>query len=223
MRIRILRTIPALAAALLVGIVIGCGGGDTGQETTQESAESANPTLEAAVQKAEIGKRAPDFVLTDLDGRQHRLSDYKGRVVVLEWFNPDCPFVQRHHRPPDAMAALAEKYAAEGVVWLAVNSTHSMDREASRRARAEGGLPYPVLVDQDGAVGRAYGARTTPHMFVIDGAGEIVYAGAIDSDPRGGAPEVRNYVDAALGDLLAGRPVAEPETKPYGCSVKYAK
>jgi peroxiredoxin len=119
------------------------------------------------------------------------------------------------------MAALAEMYAADGVVWLAVNSTHYMDPEASRRARAEWELPYPVLVDQDGAVGRAYGAKATPHMFVIDGAGEIVYAGAIDSDPRGGTPEVRNYVDAALADLLAGRPVAVPETQPYGCSVKY--
>jgi|GEM_PF-142332 len=173
--------------------------------------------------RKELPTMAPTFTLQTHDGKEVSLADLRGKVVVLEWFNPDCPFVKRHHAKRSTMKDLAGKYAPKGVVWLAVNSTHYMDAAASAKWRAEWKLPYPVLVDQNGAVGRKYKAKTTPHMFVINQIGEIVYEGAIDSDPRGGSKDPTNHVDAALADLLAGRPVGTPQTKPYGCSVKYAQ
>ena len=174
-----------------------------------------------AARAAAVGEAAPAFSLPDPGGRAVSLADYKGQVVVLEWVNPDCPFVQRHYAA-GTMKKLAEAYAGRGVVWLAVNSTHYMDAASNRKWIEKYGLPYPILDDRAGAVGHLYGARTTPHMFVIDKNGKIVYAGAIDSDAGGGADSV-NYVGQALDALLAGKSVATAETKPYGCSVKYAK
>lgn len=171
---------------------------------------------------AAVGKQAPDFTLPDLKGAQVTLSKIEG-VRVLEWVNPDCPFVERHYKA-GTMKKLAADYGAKGVTWLTINSTNYMDAEANRKFAEGYGLSQRILVDQDGKVGHLYGAATTPHMFVIDAAGTIVYAGAIDSDPRGtGGAGVTNYVAAALGELLAGKPVSTPETTPYGCSVKYAK
>ncbi|MFW6133240.1 MAG: redoxin domain-containing protein [Planctomycetota bacterium] len=173
------------------------------------------------------GKRfnplAPTFTLTDQAGEEHTLKDYRGKLVVLEWFNPDCPFIKRHHAKRDTMADLYRKYADEGVVWLAVNSTHYMDRDTTRDWHAKWDMPFDVLIDRDGTVGRKYQARTTPHMFVINRAGEIVYSGAIDDDPRGAAEDPTNYVDKVLADLTSGRPVDQADTRAYGCSVKYAK
>lgn len=165
---------------------------------------------------------APGFVLKDQDGKRVSLAGLKGKVVVLEWFNPDCPFVKRHHVTKSTMVDLAGKYSAKGVVWLAVNSTHYMDVWASKKWRDTWKLPYPVLVDRDGAVGRAFGAKSTPHMFVISPVGRIVYQGAIDDDPPGRKKAPTNYVDLALTALLAAEPVNAPQTKSYGCSVKYA-
>ena len=171
---------------------------------------------------ASVGDSAPDFTLEDLDGKPVTLSKIGG-VRVLEWVNPDCPFVQRHYKA-GTMKKLAADYGAKGVTWLTINSTNYMDAEANRKFAEAYGLSQRILVDQDGKVGHLYGAVTTPHMFVIDGAGTIVYAGAIDSDPRGsGGDTVTNYVAAALDEVLAGKPVTTPETTPYGCSVKYAK
>lgn len=171
---------------------------------------------------ASVGDKAPDFTLPDLTGAQVTLSKIEG-VRVLEWVNPDCPFVQRHYKA-GTMKKLAADYGAKGVTWLTINSTNYMDAEANRKFAEANGLSQRILVDQDGKVGHLYGAATTPHMFVIDGAGAIVYAGAIDSDPRGsGGETVTNYVAAALDEVLAGKPVTTPETTPYGCSVKYAK
>ena len=166
---------------------------------------------------------APDFTLTDQDGKEARLAELRGKIVVLEWINPDCPFVKRHHVKRKTMVELSQKYADKGVVWLAINTTHYMDRAASKKWHTDWKLPYPILIDADGKVGRAYGAKSTPHMFIIDQAGEIVYRGAIDSDPGGKAASPVSYVDVALGELLAGKPVGNPETNPYGCSVKYAE
>lgn len=177
----------------------------------------------AAGSGAAVGSPAPDFTLMDTAGNEVSLSDYAGQVVVLEWLNPDCPFVQRHYKA-GTMKSLATQYGGQGVVWLTINSTNYMDAAANAAFKEANGLPYPILVDQDGTVGHLYGAATTPHMFVIDGSGTLVYIGAIDDDPRGtnDGPDT-NYVAAALDETLAGNTVTTAETKPYGCSVKYKK
>ena len=170
-----------------------------------------------------VGDKAPNFTLTDTAGNKVSLGDFEGEVVVLEWLNPDCPFVQRHYKA-GTMKNLATKYGSEGVVWLTINSTNYMDQAANAKFKAANDLPYTFLVDQSGEVGHPYGARTTPHMYIIDGNGKLVYIGAIDDDPRGnrGEPAV-NYVAVALDEVLAGKAVTTAETKPYGCSVKYKK
>jgi peroxiredoxin len=174
----------------------------------------------AAASNATVGAAAPNFTLTDTAGNEMSLSDFAGKVVVLEWVNPDCPFVQRHYKA-GTMKNLATTYGAEGVVWLTINSTNYMDASANAAFKTANGLPYPILVDQSGEVGHLYGAATTPHMYVIDGGGTLVYIGAIDDDPRGSSDDPKNYVAAALDEVLAGEAVATAETKPYGCSVKY--
>ncbi len=188
---------------------------------------AATPALAAG---AAAGSPAPDFTLKDLDGKVVKLADHKNQVVVLEWFNPDCPFVKASHTR-GSLVDLAKRYATKGVVWLAVNSNapgrQGSGVERNRAAKADFHLEHPILLDESGAVGRAYGATTTPHMFVID-HGKLIYRGAIDNSPDGeqGAPQggkLVNYVDAAFEDLAAGRPVRTPETKAYGCGVKYAK
>lgn len=176
---------------------------------------------------AELGQKAPDFALPDTEGRIHRLSDHLslGKIVVLEWFNPDCPFVIKHHVSARTMADLHSAHAGEDVVWLAVNSGapgkqgHGLDR--NRRAIEEYGIRYPLLIDETGVVGMAYGAKTTPHMYVIDREGMLLYRGAIDSDRSAGTLGEVNHVAQALDEIMAGRSVTVPETQPYGCSVKY--
>ena len=168
-----------------------------------------------------IGESAPDFTLNDTAGKEVSLSDFEGKTVVLEWLNPDCPFVKRHYKA-GTMKKLATEYGGEGVVWLTINSTNYMDAAANGKFKAVNDLPYTILVDQSGEVGHLYGARTTPHMYIIDGSGELVYNGAIDDDPRGGKGDgAINYVAAALDQALAGNAVTTAETTPYGCSVKY--
>lgn len=174
---------------------------------------------------AQVGKPAPDFSLTSLDGKDVRLADLKGKTVVVEWFNPGCPFVVYAHGE-GPLKDLPREAAAQGVVWLAVNSgapgKQGHGADVNRKAAADWGMAYPVLLDESGAVGRLYGATTTPNMFVVDPAGTLVYAGALDNAPLGkadGAPV--NHVKAALADVAAKRPVKTPTTKPYGCSVKY--
>lgn len=174
-------------------------------------------------ERATVGAPAPTFTLEDQNGRPVSLSDFTGKIVVLEWVNPDCPFVQRHYRA-GTMKRLAEKYQSKGVVWLAINSTHYMGKEDNRRWIEKYKLPYPILDDHTGRVGRLYGAKTTPHMFIIDTSGKLVYQGGIDDDPRGAKNGgALNYVERALDELLAGKPVSIPQSKPYGCSVKYAE
>jgi peroxiredoxin len=178
-------------------------------------------TMAAAAMAAQLGQKAPDFTLKDQDGRDVGLAALRGKIVVLEWTNPDCPFVQRHYRAK-TMTTLAERFRDRDVVWLAVNSTHDMDAERDRAWRDQQGFPYAILDDHAGTVGRAYGAKTTPNLFIIDRDGRLAYQGAIDDDAAGekGAG-ARNYVAEALADLTAGKPVRLSETKPYGCSVKY--
>lgn len=169
-----------------------------------------------------VGDTAPAFTLADSAGNEVSLSDFAGKVVVLEWLNPDCPFVQRHYKT-GTMKSLATQYGGEGVVWLTINSTNYMDAAANAKFKADNDLPYSILVDQSGEVGHLYGAATTPHMYIIDGSGKLVYIGAIDDDPRGNTDAPKNYVSAALDEVLAGNAVTTAETKPYGCSVKYKK
>lgn len=185
---------------------------------------SATPAL-----AVDVGQPAPDFSLTDLDGKVVKLSALRGHVVVLEWFNPGCPFVKASHTRGTLVDAAA-KQVPKGVVWLAVNSAAAGKQgsgvEANRAAEREYGMRHPVLLDESGAVGRAFGATNTPGMMVIDRDGKLAYRGAIDNSPdgEGQAPAggtLVDYVSAALDDLSAGRPVRTPETKQYGCSVKY--
>jgi peroxiredoxin len=179
---------------------------------------------------AKIGEPAPAFTLTGLDGKTYTLADFTkdGKIVVLEWWNPGCPFVVKHHEHSTTMADTAAKYADKGVVWMAINSTNpdhkdfGLDKEMVKKWN----VAYPALVDSDGAVGHMYGAQTTPHMFIVDAQGVLRYNGAIDSDkgmkPAADPSTVTNYVDQALAQILAGETVTMPETKPYGCSVKFA-
>jgi peroxiredoxin len=170
------------------------------------------------------GRRAPDVELKSFDGRTYKLSDLEGRIVVLEWFNPSCPFSQYHYNTKSTMVDLANKYKDKEVVWLAVNSTSNTDPQANLAFAKEHKLPYPIIDDRSGRIGRAFGARTTPHVFVIDKDGIVAYQGAIDNAPMGKVEANVaniNYVDQAISQLLAGQQVTTPVTPSYGCSVKY--
>ena len=180
--------------------------------------------------KAMVGQPAPAFTLTDADGTSHSLADFKGKTVVLEWTTAECPFVKKHYGPGNMQAQQGEATAA-GVVWLTVNSGAPGKQGAVDGAGAKaiiaasGGKQTAYLLDPTGVAGQAYGAKTTPHMYVIDGEGVLRYAGAIDSNPSADPadiPAATQYVKAALADLAAGKPVAVANTQPYGCSVKYA-
>jgi peroxiredoxin len=174
------------------------------------------------------GDDAPDFKLKDTAGVEHTLSQYlkDGKIVVLEWFNPDCPFIVKHHKLNQTMNDTYANLAHKGMVWMAINSgapgKQGAGLERSQKAVTEYEMPFPLLLDEGGTVGRAYGAKTTPHMFVIGKDGKVAYSGAIDNDPSPTVPGKRNYVISVLRSVMDGRPVPEPVTKPYGCSVKYA-
>jgi peroxiredoxin len=175
------------------------------------------------------GTPAPVFTLTDTAGKPVSLADYRGKYVVLEWTNPECPFVQKHYVSRN-MQELQKEWSARDVVWLSINSTnsgHSEYKTGEQMAgwmRAQGAAQKATLIDGTSATGRAYGAKTTPHMFVVDPSGKLVYNGAID-DKRSSNPAdakgAHNYVRAALTEATAGRPVTVASTAPYGCSVKY--
>jgi len=177
-----------------------------------------------------IGEAAPEFTLNDTKGNSYSLADLEGKVVVLEWTNPNCPFVVRHYRD-DLMPALQRQYAEEGVVWFAVNSTHPEHRdyetdESLNDIFTEWNAAYRgQLVDLDGSVGRAYNAQTTPQMYIIDESGVLRYNGAIDDDPRGNQPHAERvqYFQNALEQVLGGETVEVSTTRPYGCTVKYTK
>ena len=187
--------------------------------------------ISTAAGAAELGQPAPAFSLPDLDGKTVKLSDFKGKVVVLEWFNPECPYVRASHTK-GSLVGTAARQTGQGVVWLAINSAapgkQGYGVEKNRSALGSFGLKHPVLLDESGDVGRAYGATNTPHMYVIDKEGRVVYRGAIDNSPDGERDSPQGgklvaYVDSALEDLAAGRAVRHPESKAYGCSVKYAR
>jgi len=166
-----------------------------------------------------------DIELEDQNGNIIKLSDLKEDIVVLEWLNPDCPFVQRHYKEK-TMKSLSEKYKDKKIVWIAVNSTYHMTKKDNADWADKFGISYPILDDHKGDIGKLYGAKTTPHMYIIDNdKKEVSYQGAIDDDPRGlkDPSERVNYVDTALVELTSNEDVSITETKPYGCSVKYSK
>lgn len=171
---------------------------------------------------ASVGQSAPEFKLKDTAGKEQSLAAYKGKFVVLEWVNPDCPFVKKHY---DSSNMQATQKAAEdkGVVWLSVSTNGKSGADLAAWTKEKGATPTATLLD-DGKVGKAYGARTTPHMYVINPEGKLVYAGAIDNKPTANQADVKgatNYVTAALGEAMAGKAVSKATSEPYGCSVKY--
>jgi peroxiredoxin len=185
--------------------------------------------LAASAMALDIGKPAPDFTATDINGKTVKLSDYKGKIVVIESYNSDCPFCNNHYKT-GAMQELQSDLAAKGVVWLIVNSVnpkHSSYRtpdQAKKEMADKKIIATAWIDDSSGALGHLYGMKTTPHMFVINKDGTLVYDGAIDNqpDPFHDPSKAHNYVRKAVDALLAGKPIEVSQTKPYGCSVKYA-
>ncbi len=182
-----------------------------------------------AQNKAEIDKTAPDFELTDVNGTKHKLSDFHGKYVVLEWINFDCPFVKKHY-DSENMQKLQGKYTSQGVVWLAICSSapgkegNLSKDEIKKRAENYKAKFTAYLIDESGDIGRMYSAKTTPHMYIIDPQGKLIYAGAIDSirsTDKADIDKAENYVSKALDEALAGKSVSTKVTQPYGCSVKY--
>ena len=203
-----------IVSMILVGVSYAGSGCCDNQKNQSQENESSDP-------------RATQFTLTNYDGQDVSLADFDGKVVVLEWLNYDCPFVKYHYETASTMEDLANKYADKGVVWLAINSTNYATSETNKEFAKKNSVPYPILDDHKGNVGHAYGAQRTPELFIIDKNGQIAYHGAIDNAPLGklseGQTEKINYVDNALTELLAGKEISVPQTKPYGCTVKYSK
>src|SRR3989440_12025144 len=176
-----------------------------------------------------VGSAAPEFSVPDANGKTHSLSEYKGKYVVLEWFNPECPFVKKHYGS-DNMQKLQQEYTGKGVVWLTIDSNapgtegNLTPEQAQKVATSWKTQQTALLLDPDGKVGRAYGSKNTPNMVIINSEGKIAYEGAIDSKATpnpADIPSSTNYIKAALDQSLAGKSISTPQTKPYGCSVKY--
>ena len=191
------------------------------------------PVLAAENQspRAEINKPAPDFTLTDLSGKTHSLHDYKGKIIILEWFNPDCPFVKASHTKGPLKTQGNQISKKKDTVWIAINSgapgKQGAGLEHNQRMKKKYNMQYPIFLDESGEVGRLYGARKTPHMFIIDKQGILRYMGAIDNDPfaekTSKGEKTINFVNLALQAIENGSEVATTETRPYGCTVKYSR
>ncbi len=181
-----------------------------------------------AAESPQVGTVAPDFSLTDASGKKHSLGESKGKWVVLEWFNPECPFVKKHYGSGN-MQKLQKEFEAKGVAWMTIDSSApgkegNLTPEAASKKVEEWKIASTLLLDPEGKAGQAYGAKNTPHMFVINPEGKIVYEGAIDSKATpnpADIPTSTNFVRVALDEAMSGKPVTNPNTKPYGCSVKY--
>lgn len=189
-----------------------------------------NADTQPAAAQARVGNPAPAFSLTDSSGRAVSLAEYKGKTVVLEWTNHLCPYVGKHYRGNN-MQALQKKWTGQGVVWLTVISSapgeqgHVSPQQANQLTTERGAAPTAVLFDPSGTVGRAYGARATPHMYVVNGEGMLVYGGGIDDQPSARLEDLKiakNFVDEALKEMAQGKPVSASSSRAYGCSIKYA-
>lgn len=202
---------------------------DVQMEPARKKTQSPPPVGDSA-ETASVGQAAPEFSLPDLSGKVHKLSDYRGKPVVLEWFNPECPFVRASHTKGSLLSAASE-LEKKGFIYLAINSGAPGKQGHGNKVNSSGkeslGITHPILLDESGAIGKAYGATNTPHIFVIDQKGALVYAGAVDNSPdgEGKSPEggtLVNYLTQATEELLAGKPISTPTTKAYGCGVKYS-
>jgi peroxiredoxin len=180
----------------------------------------ALPFALASDEGVEPGVKAPEFSLQSQDGKTVKLSDYSGKIVVLEWLNPGCPVVVRHYKAK-TMVTLADKYAEKGVVWLGINSSEMGTNADNKKFADTYSAKYPILNDASGSVGHQYAATNTPHMFIVGKDGKVLYEGAIDNDPKGSKSEKINYVQQALDEILSGKAVSTPKTKAYGCTVKF--
>jgi peroxiredoxin len=189
---------------------------------------AASTALFAAESPA-VGTNAPDFSVTDSKGKTQSVSQYKGKYVVLEWFNPECPFVKKHYGAGN-MQKLQEEFTGKGVVWLSIDSSapgkegHLTAEQANQKMTEWKTKQTALLLDPDGKAGQTYGAKNTPHMFIINPEGKVIYEGAIDSKASANPADIAgasNYVKVALEESLGGKPVTTANTKPYGCSVKY--
>jgi peroxiredoxin len=213
-----------VAGAAILGLAAPSAMAQSGKPEKNEHKEKGEHKQEKKA-AAKVGDVAPAFELKDTDGKTVKLSDYKGKVVVLDWFNPDCPVCAMHYKA-GTLQNTAKEFAGKDVVFLAINSGAAgkqgsgVDRNAS--AKKEWKVAFPVLLDESGTVGRSYGAKTTPHCYVIDKAGTLVYAGAIDDGSPGKIGKT-NYVEKAVNAVLAGETVSPAETTSYGCGVKYGK
>lgn len=181
-----------------------------------------------AAHAAAVGQAAPDFTLMDTAGKPVKLSDFRGKHVVLEWNNPGCPFVRKHYQ--GNMQALQKDAASKGIVWLAINSTEDASADylsGPQLARWMGekqAAPTATLMDEEGQVGRAYAARVTPHMYIVDPQGKLVYAGGIDSIASARAediPKATPFIRNAMGEIAAGKPLSVSTSRPYGCTIKF--
>ncbi|HYC69720.1 MAG TPA: redoxin domain-containing protein [Opitutaceae bacterium] len=186
--------------------------------------------LVSGLSAAQVGEAAPDFTLTDIHGQTHSLSSFKGKTVVLEWVNPECPIVMKHYDKSGNIPKLQQEAKASGIVWLQINSGHQGAQGDYDPNDVKGWMNKNKVVstayfrDQDGKVGKMYDARTTPHMYIVDPKGTLVYAGGIDSIQSGNPADIAkatNYVREALMDLKDGKPIRTATSRPYGCNVKY--
>lgn len=240
-----MRTLRGLASTLaLFAFATGCHTTDSGTEfmhaTPVQASSGQRPSAKTGdeiaqapvadgVVRAEIGELAPDFELADLDGRVQRLSKYRGKIVVLEWFNPECPFVAYSY-DSGPLHEMQARYATTGVVWLAINSSppaqEGSDPASNRAFAAERNLRIPILLDPAGVIGRTYAARTTPTLYIVNERGLLVYSGGLDNAPMGqveSASVRTNYVDVAISDLRSGHAVTTSSTHPYGTPIKYTR
>lgn len=205
---------------------------DAKKEAKDEAQKAKKAAEDAAKDKAKAGgvtagDVAPAFTLKDTDGKEHTLAGLTkdGKIVVIQWFNADCPFVKKHYRESKTFNDMATKYKDKGVEFIAINTgapgKQGAGVDRNKKAKADWAIPYPILLDESGDVGRSYGAKRTPEMFVINKDGKIVYHGAIDDDAGGDSVGTTNYVAKALDEVLDGKDVTMATSKPYGCSVKY--
>ncbi len=173
----------------------------------------------------EIGQKAPDFKLTSSEGSEISFSDFKGKVVVLQWTNHTCPFIKRHEGTQHTVQKLVEKFESKGVAFVAVDSSYFCEekKDGINAFRKENGLKHPTLLDASGKIGKMFGAKTTPHVFVFGKDGKLIYKGGFDNDRRGDKENARNYVAEAISAALNGSTPPVEQAKPYGCGVKYAK
>jgi peroxiredoxin len=212
-----------VTATLVTGVIVG---GVIFFQTTE-----SNQQVAIAAGEAKIGAPAPNFTGTDSNGKKHSLADFKGKSVVLEWTNNDCPSVKKHYETNN-MQKMQKSATSKGVVWLTIISSAPGEQgfvngeKANELTKSRAAAPTAVLLDPTGKIGRTYGARTTPHMFVINPTGNLVYMGAIDDKPttdKADVPIAKNYVVEALDAVKAGKAVTTATSQPYGCSVKYGK